>query len=294
MFLYKLSVFSKWAKYIGLLSYILSLFSDYVLFSYLTLFVLFVVVEIALNASVFFGSIALLWGMLVIKRRYKNNLPSVETFSSSVIYSLPFEGPWAVVNGGFTREYSHSQNIPVQRYAYDFLQMESGRSCSGNEREVGSYYCYDCYDWAILSPAGGVVVKVNNRSNDSLILGKGRYFNRSNHIAGNYVIVKHAEEQYSLMAHLKKDSMLVKAGERVVRGQKLARCGNSGNSTEPHLHFHLQNGPNFFTSVGLPIRFSDITIQPCPRYVQMDGRPVMSLSSIPDGFISRGYIVQNG
>ncbi len=60
MFLYKLSVFSKWAKYIGLLSYILSLFSDYVLFSYLTLFVLFVVVEIALNASVFFGSIALL------------------------------------------------------------------------------------------------------------------------------------------------------------------------------------------------------------------------------------------
>ncbi|HPE94412.1 MAG TPA: M23 family metallopeptidase, partial [Sphaerochaeta sp.] len=173
-------------------------------------------------------------------------------------------------------------------------QMESGRSCSGNEREVGSYYCYDCYDWAILSPAGGVVVKVNNRSNDSLILGKGRYFNRSNHIAGNYVIVKHAEDQYSLMAHLKKDSMLVKAGERVVRGQKLARCGNSGNSTEPHLHFHLQNGPNFFTSVGLPIRFSDITIQPCPRYVQMDGRPVMSLSSIPDGFISRGYIVQNG
>jgi len=111
MFLYKLSVFSKWAKYIGLLSYILSLFSDYVLFSYLTLFALFVVVEIALNASVFFGSIALLWGMLVIKRRYKNNLPSVETFSSSVIYSLPFEGPWAVVNGGFTREYSHSQNI---------------------------------------------------------------------------------------------------------------------------------------------------------------------------------------
>jgi len=101
MFLYRLSVFSKWAKYIGLLSYILSLFSDYVLFSYLTLFALFVVVEIALNASVFFGSIALLWGMLVIKRRYKNNLPSVETFSSSVIYSLPFEGPWAVVNGGF-------------------------------------------------------------------------------------------------------------------------------------------------------------------------------------------------
>lgn len=287
MFLYRLSVFSKWAKYIGLLSYLLSLFSDYALFSCLTLFALFVVVEIALNASVFFGSIALLWGMLVIKRRYRNKLPSVETFRSSVIYSLPFEGHWAVVNGGFTQEYSHSWNIPVQRYAYDFLQMESGRSYSGNYREVDSYYCYDK---AILSPADGVVVKVNNRSNDSLILGKGRYFNRSNHIAGNYVIIKHAEDQYSLLAHLKKDCIVVKAGEKVVRAQTLARCGNSGNSTEPHLHFHQQNGPNFYTSVGLPIRFSDITIQPC----QLDGRPVMPLPSIPDGFISRGYIVQNG
>ena len=190
MFLYRLSVFSKWAKYIGLLSYLLSLFSGYALFSCLTLFALFVVVEIALNASVFFGSIALLWGMLVIKRRYRNKLPSVETFRSNVIYSLPFEGHWAVVNGGFTQEYSHSWNIPVQRYAYDFLQMESGRSYSGNEREVGSYHCYDK---EILSPADGVVVKANNRSNDSLILGKGRYFNRSNHIAGNYVIIKHAE-----------------------------------------------------------------------------------------------------
>lgn len=291
MFLYRLSVFSKWAKYICLLSYLLSLFSDYALFSYLTLFALFVVVEIALNASVFFGSIALLWGMLVIKRRYRNNLPSVETFRGSVIYSLPFEGPWAVVNGGFTQEYSHSWNIPVQRYAYDFLQLQEGRSFIGNERMVESYYCYGK---AILSPADGVVVKVNNRSNDSLILGKGRYFNRSNHIAGNYVIVKHAEDQYSLMAHLKKDSILVKVGEKVVRAQTLARCGNSGNSTEPHLHFHLQNGPNLYTSVGLPIRFSDTTIQPCHRYIQMDRRDVMPLPSIPDGFISRGYIVQNG
>jgi hypothetical protein len=277
MFLYKLSVFSKWAKYIGLLSYILSLFSDYVLFSYLTLFVLFVVVEIALNASVFFGSIALLWGMLVIKRRYKNNLPSVETRTSKVMYSLPFEEAWAVVNGCFTQAYSHLQNTPVQRHAHDFMQLHEGRSFVGNNQKVENCHC--CGK-AILSSAGGVVVKVNNRSNDSLILGKGRYFNRSNHIAGNYVIVKHAEEQYSLMAHLKKDSMLVKAGERVVRGQKLARCGNSGNSTEPHLHFHLQNGPNFYTSVGLPIRFSDITIQPCPRYVQMDEEGVMNIQVI--------------
>ncbi|NLE16323.1 MAG: M23 family metallopeptidase [Spirochaetales bacterium] len=291
MFLYRLFVFSKWAKYIGFLSYILSLFSDHILFSHLTLFVLFVVVEIALNASVFFGSIAIICGMLVIKLRYGNSLPSVETHTSKVTYSLPFEGAWAVVNGGFTQAYSHSWNIPVQRYAYDFVQLHEGRSYTGNERDVERYHCYGK---AILSPADGVVMKVNNRSNDSLILGKGRYFNQSNHIAGNYVLVKHAEDQYSLMAHLKKDSILVQVGEKVVRGQQLAQCGNTGNSTEPHLHFHLQNGPHFYTSVGLPIRFSDLALQPCPQYSLMDERPVMPLSSMPEGFISRGYIVQNG
>lgn len=290
MVLYRLSVFSKWIKYVGVLSYLISLFSDAVLFSYLTLLSLFVVVEIALNASLFFGSIALLWGMLVIRWRHGNNLPSVDTYTSDVTYTLPFEGAWVVVNGGFTQPYSHAWNIPVQRYAYDFLQLEKGRSFVGNEQKVENYHCYGK---AIVAPADGVVVRVNNRSNDSLILGKGRFFNRSNHIAGNYAIVKHAEEQYSLMAHLQKDSILVKAGEKVVRGQILARCGNTGNSTEPHLHFHLQNGPNFYTSVGLPIRFQGITQHVCPQYSLMDRRPVMPVSTILEGYISRGYIVQN-
>jgi hypothetical protein len=85
---------------------------------------LFVVVEIALNASVFFGSIALLWGMLVIKRRYRNKLPSVETFRSSVIYSFPSR-VLGVVNGGFTQEYSHSWNIPSSAMPMTFCKWRA-------------------------------------------------------------------------------------------------------------------------------------------------------------------------
>ena len=290
MFLYTLSVFSKWAKYVGLLAFLISLFSEQALFSYLTLLTLFVVLEIALNFSMFSCSIAMLLGLLVIRKRYKNNLPSVETFESSVIYDLPFEGAWETVNGGFTPEYSHSWNIPGQRYAYDFLLMKQGRSYFGDARKVESYYCYGK---PILSPADGVVVTVRNRSLDSLILGKDRFFSRSSHIAGNYLVVKHAQGEYSLMAHLKKDSILVNEGDHVQRGQTLAQCGNTGNSTEPHLHFHLQSGPNFYTSVGLPLRFSGIALKPCEQYTHMDKRPVMPADGIPKGYISRGYTVQN-
>jgi murein DD-endopeptidase MepM/ murein hydrolase activator NlpD len=53
---------------------------------------------------------------------------------------------------------------------------------------------------------------------------------------------------------------MVEPGDHVERGQRIARCGNSGNSTEPHLHFHVQDHPNFFLGAGLPVRFRDVEI----------------------------------
>lgn len=290
MLRYQLYRFSKWVKYGGFLACIISLFSDQPLFSYLSFLSLFLVLQFALSCSVFFCSIALLLGLIVIRKRYGGDLPSVDTFVSSVAYDLPFEGAWAVVNGGITEQTSHAWNIPVERYAYDFLHMRQGRSYCGDERKPESYYCYGK---TILAPADGVVVKVKDKWTDSLLFGNGRFFSLSGHVAGNSVLIKHAEGEYSFMAHLKKDSILVHKGDHVLRGQKIAQCGNTGNSTEPHLHFHLQNGKSFYTSVGLPIRFSALDLQSCEQYSQMDSRPVMPSDRIPKGYISRGYIVQN-
>jgi murein DD-endopeptidase MepM/ murein hydrolase activator NlpD len=59
-----------------------------------------------------------------------------------------------------------------------------------------------------------------------------------------------------LLAHLKRGSVRVKTGDTVKRGQEIGRCGHSGNSTEPHLHFQFQSGKSFYFSNGLPVKFS--------------------------------------
>jgi murein DD-endopeptidase MepM/ murein hydrolase activator NlpD len=77
--------------------------------------------------------------------------------------------------------------------------------------------------------------------------------------AGNYVILDLDNDEYALLAHLKGNSILVEKGEDVEPGQHLGECGNSGNTSEPHLHFHLQDNPEFGKGRGLPAYFLSYT-----------------------------------
>jgi murein DD-endopeptidase MepM/ murein hydrolase activator NlpD len=79
------------------------------------------------------------------------------------------------------------------------------------------------------------------------------------------VILDHGNGEYSLLAHLRHGSVAVAAGARISAGDKVGECGNSGNTTEPHLHYHLQDTPVFGRAEGLPAQFTG--------YVA-DGRPV--------------------
>jgi murein DD-endopeptidase MepM/ murein hydrolase activator NlpD len=71
------------------------------------------------------------------------------------------------------------------------------------------------------------------------------------------VILDLGEGEFAVLAHLKNGSVRVAKGQRVERGAEIGRCGNSGNTTEPHLHFHLQDGAKFGTAEGLPAFFTD-------------------------------------
>jgi murein DD-endopeptidase MepM/ murein hydrolase activator NlpD len=73
--------------------------------------------------------------------------------------------------------------------------------------------------------------------------------------AGNYVLLDHGDGEYSLLAHLIPGSLAVKPADRVVAGQLLGRCGNSGHSSEPHLHYHLQTSAKVGDGDGLPAQF---------------------------------------
>ena len=75
--------------------------------------------------------------------------------------------------------------------------------------------------------------------------------------AGNHVVIDHGNGEYSLLAHFRRGTVTVHAGDRVKAGELLGHCGNSGNSSEPHLHIHLQNASKFGSGEGLPMQFRD-------------------------------------
>ena len=84
-------------------------------------------------------------------------------------------------------------------------------------------------------------------------------------VRGNYIVIQHSAQEYSTIAHIKKDSFCVKIGDKVSRGQILARCGNSGNTSEPHIHFQIQQGKSFLFSAGLPIWFTNLKNHTIPE-----------------------------
>lgn len=277
-------------KFVGLLG-LPGLFFDSPLFDLLWLFWLFGLVEIFSNLPVFVQSLKQAAGMVVVPLRYGSRLPNQNDYHCKIKYSLPFEGNWIAVNGSVDKKFSHSWGIPTQRYAYDFLILDhEGKSGSGNKEAASDYYCYGK---EITAPADGQIAEIGNSCPDSRILGGGKADCSARDIRGNYILIRHTEKEYSLLAHLQPGSIAVKEGQHVNRKEFLARCGNSGNSSEPHLHFQLQEGRSFFNSAGLPITFENITVCPASHYSDYDLRPVPPASDGPTHYISRGQNVAN-
>jgi murein DD-endopeptidase MepM/ murein hydrolase activator NlpD len=80
------------------------------------------------------------------------------------------------------------------------------------------------------------------------LVGPGR-------VLGNHVVLDLGGGVNAALAHLRRGSVLVRPGDRVAADQPLAACGNSGDSTEPHLHFRLMDHPSVLLAAGLPLRF---------------------------------------
>lgn len=196
-------------------------------------------------------------------------------------FSLPFHGTWTVVNGGVDRQTSHSWSLVAQRYAYDFvITGDDGLSHTGAGERPEDYHCFG---QPILAAADGEVVSLRDDVVDDGRCGSCWIDWRTRDIRGNYVVIKHAAGVYSLSAHLQQGSIAVAVGDHVQRGQVIGRCGNTGHSTEPHLHFQVQDHPDFYLAVGLPIRFAQFAQQPFVEK-RVEGAEVA---------IASGYLVKN-
>lgn len=215
-----------------------------------------------------------LFGELAATARWKDQPPSIESYRQRTTFTLPFEDEWLIMNGGTDKERSHSWELLGQRYAYDFLKADA----NGCRHKDGGYRLEDyfAYGAPIVAPADGEIVRVRSGVRDAPRVGTGWVDWRSRDFTGNSVTIRHAEGEFSFLGHLAAKSIVVKVGQRVQRGELLARCGNSGHSTEPHLHFQVQDRLTFFGATSLPVTFSDCVVDgmrsPEPVYLQRGAR----------------------
>ena len=149
-----------------------------------------------------------------------------------VAASLPFFGEWEV-SQGHDGEHTHQG---AWKHAWDFIVTDkNGKQFKGAGDYAEDYFCFGK---AITAAFDGTVIEVVNSVQDNII---GDVDTKNNW--GNTVIIEHSHGIYSKLSHLKYHSVEVKEGDRIKQGQLLGKCGNSGRSPYPHLHFQFQSTP---------------------------------------------------
>ncbi|MSU58964.1 MAG: DUF3887 domain-containing protein [Pedosphaera sp.] len=167
--------------------------------------------------------------------------------------SLPFKGRWLVFWGGDTGKLNHHHDVPNQKFAFDLLGVgPDGKTHRGDGKRNEDYFAFGR---EVLAPADGTVVEVIEGVRDNAP-GSMNPFSA----VGNCVVIQHRADEVSLLAHFKRGSITVKAGDKVKRGQVLGLCGNSGNSSEPHIHYHLQNSAVTQDGLGIKCVFDKVAV----------------------------------
>ena len=176
--------------------------------------------------------------------------PVIERNTTPMI--LPFQGEWFVYWGGESEAQNYHMKDAQQQYAYDFLKVDGGASHKGDPLKNENYFAFG---EPILAPCDARVVVAIDGVPDN-IPGELNPIQ----VTGNTLVLKTSAGEYILMAHLKEGSIVVKKGQEVKQGELLAQCGNSGNSSEPHLHLQLQNTRDLHKATGGRLLFGRILV----------------------------------
>ena len=196
-----------------------------------------------------------------------------------VIVEFPLRGEWVAYHTPADRIPSHGTDQLGQRFAYDFLKIEretpGWKFCRAS---MARYHLLgvplrDCYGWgeSMHAPFDGTVVAAEDGwperrylhlVRDLAVVVKNaltfdpRRPRAIQMVCGNYVILKMSgTDVHALLAHARTGSIRVRNGDDVSVGDHLADVGHSGNSTAPHLHFHLMDGPRLLEAAGVPCAF---------------------------------------
>lgn len=177
-------------------------------------------------------------------------LTSLSSASPPASVRVPTDAEMIVAWGGDARATNAHASDPAQRWAYDLLIAPAGHGGAALEG-------YGCYGVPVLAPAAGVVtVALDGRPDQT----PGALAPDWEVPAGNHVALRLETGTHLVVAHLQPGSVAVEVGEAVAEGQLLGRCGNSGNTSEPHVHLHHQRQDPArvgLVAEGLPLSFRD-------------------------------------
>lgn len=172
----------------------------------------------------------------------------------------PLKGDgWVAVNGCCTTGIVHRGSVQSingslfdsQRFAIDWMRLDDqGRFVHGDPADVRNYTDYGV---DVIAVADGTVVSTLNSLDDQV---PGTLPDPSSitveTVDGNHIVLDLGNGFYGFYAHLQKGSVTVKPGDTVKRGQVIGKLGNTGNTSAPHLHFHIMTGPSVLGSEGVP------------------------------------------
>jgi hypothetical protein len=223
---------------------------------------------------------------------------------SPVDLAAPVRGRWVAINAPGTAVPSHGVRAYGQAYAVDLLQPSPDAPATiGWSLRTRAPEAYPCFGAPVLSMAPGTVRRVTDSQRDHrsretwptliwmmTVEGIVRELGGATRILGNHVIVEHDDHTFAVYAHLRRGSATVRAGDRVTAGRQLAEVGNTGNTSEPHLHVQLMDDPHPTAAAGIPMRWPDLSIEDDakdPRWTTGDPKP----TALP-GFPQNGQIFE--
>lgn len=197
--------------------------------------------------------------------------------SQARVVEFPLGGEWMAVHSPGSRVPSHGTDILAQRYAFDLIKVDSRRGIHYHPARTLQLFALgvrtvDCYAWGepVFAPFDGEVVDASDGLLERMwlhpvrelfhVIANAFSFDPRRQglrtVLGNHVILGNGDI-YALFAHLAPDSVEVEPGQHVTSGEMIGRVGHTGNSTAPHLHFQLMDGPDPLTANGVRCHFRE-------------------------------------
>ena len=175
----------------------------------------------------------------------------IEKTQPQLTMRLPFDEPTKIAWGGDNVKTNYHAAHADQRWAYD-MSPEPGGIDSANLEDYG------CYGATIVAPVNGTILKIYDQDPDQIPNQIKQNFKS---ILGNHIVLQpegYGKDEVLVFAHLKPGSIQVAENDAVTSGRPIAACGNSGNTTEPHLHIHFMKAltPSYDFGYGLPLFIS--------------------------------------